>query len=270
MGFRLIKGSFAPRLGRPDGDSVRFVPDDVALFSGLKGYSIGIKTNQGVNSVQLRYEGIDTLEKSAANPWSGDATKANLTLIGGPGVVDQADSRGYILTRRIEKRNRPISFLFAGDTEERDGRDVFLNAGRIQSSVNYMLIREGHAYPMFYNTLFADLRNVMAEAAVNARREIKGVWADDRTNSGVRFTGKSSLARMAPIFPKLWRRLQSWAGKGKKNLTGFKDWLAGTSESMEVIYRAHDGHFEDVIEVAGNLVWMTERPEDLKFRSAGS
>lgn len=269
MGFRLIKGWFAPSLPRtrPDGDSVRFKPDNTNLLRGLKGRSIKIHTTKsGVTSVQLRYEGVDTMESLAATPWSSDATKRNLTLIGGSGQSKQGDSRGYILTRRGGKNNRPISFVFAGQASESDGADVYLDTGRIKASVNFQLLREGQGYPMFYYTLFADLREVLAKAARRARKQNKGVWASDRTNAGVAFTGKASLATMPPVFPKLWRRLESWAQSGETTLGGFNDWLAKGEDAMEIISTAHDGQFEDVVEVSNGQVRMTEPPENLKFR----
>ena len=269
MGFRLIKGKFAPRLGRPDGDSVRSIPDNLEFFNGLKGKRIRIHDNQGENSVQLRYEGLDTMEKSAAIPWSSQATEANLRLIGGSRCAAGADSRGYILTRLVGPNRRPISFVYHGSASEADGEDVFLDVGRMAKSVNYELLREGHGYPMFYNTLFSDLRKEMANAVIGAGNENKGVWAADRTTSGVQFEGKDSLATMPPIFPKLWRRLRKWANISP-NLTGFENWLAQLGEPVEVILSAQDGQFEDVIEVSGDRVRMTELPECLKFRSAGT
>ena len=269
MGFRLIKGTFAPRLGKPDGDSVRFIPDKPSLFKGLKGKSIKIHNNQGAKSVQLRYEGIDTMEKSAAQPWSRRATKANLKLIGGPGRSNQKDSRGYILTRRGDTHRRPISFVFAGDPSEPDGEDVFLDVNRMKKSVNYQLLRKGHAYPMFYDTLFTDLRDALADATIKARKRKKGIWADDATKSGVRFTGKASLKTMPPVFPKLWRRLKKW-GRKNDSLAGFKKWLPQLNDSIEIIHTADDGQFVDVIKVSGDRVRMTERPENLEFRSAAT
>ncbi len=132
MSFRLIKGVYAPRLGRPDGDSVRFKPNNVNRFNGLKGRRIRIYRNSaGERSVQLRYEGIDTMEKAAAAPYSSGATKANMELLGGTGSVNQADTPGYILTRRGGPNFRPISFVYAGTTPEADGSTVFLNAARM-------------------------------------------------------------------------------------------------------------------------------------------
>ena len=269
MGFRLVKGRFAPRLGRPDGDSVRFIPNNLSLLHGLKGKGIKIYSNQDERSVQLRYEGVDTMEKAAATPWSSDATQANLRLIGGTGDPGQADSLGYILTRRVGPNRRPISFVYAGNSTERDGKDVFLDVSRMNESVNIELLREGHSYPMFYNTLFADLREAMADSVIRARKEKKGVWADDQTRSGVQFTGKTSLATMPPVFPKLWRRLAKWASS-HNGIIGFKEWLSQSNEPIEIIYRAHDGQFEDVVGTSEDRVWMTEWPKDLKFRSEGT
>jgi len=127
MPFRLIKGKFAPRLGRPDGDSVRFIPNKPSLLKGLKGKKVRIYTSQGVKSVQLRYEGIDTLEKGAIKPFSSDATRENMFAIGGTGSTTQDETLGFMLTRRIGPNRRPISFVYVGTTNKDDGAEVFVN-----------------------------------------------------------------------------------------------------------------------------------------------
>jgi hypothetical protein len=76
MPFLTIKGVFNPQSGIPDGDSVRFLADDDSLFDLLEG-QVDFKSD---GEVQLRYEGIDALEKAAIKPFSFDATEQNLHL----------------------------------------------------------------------------------------------------------------------------------------------------------------------------------------------
>ena len=68
MPFTLIAGEFVPEAGRPDGDSMRFRPDDpTPLFSlPRRGRPPGVNSRNG--TVQLRYEGIDTMESRACLP----------------------------------------------------------------------------------------------------------------------------------------------------------------------------------------------------------
>ena len=61
MPFTLIKGTFRPAAGTPDGDSVRFAPDDPALMRSIP----RVRMPPNATTVQLRYEGIDALEKHA-------------------------------------------------------------------------------------------------------------------------------------------------------------------------------------------------------------
>ena len=88
MPFLTIKGVFNPQSGIPDGDSVRFLADDDSLFDLLEG-QVDFRSD---GEVQLRYEGIDALERAAIRPFSSDATEQNLQLLGGeengqPGFV---------------------------------------------------------------------------------------------------------------------------------------------------------------------------------------
>ena len=267
MPFRLIKGRFAPRLGRPDGDSVRFIPDRIALFRGLKGRDVKIHTSQGVRSVQLRYEGIDTLEKGAVLPHSSEATRANLRFIGGEGSATQEDTRGFILTRRIGPNRRPISFVYSGTVGIGNGADVFADVQWVRRSVNYRLVRSGHAYPMYYNTLFAELRAILTRGVRLSRDEGKGLWPADRSRRGVLYGGPDSLSRLPPIFPKLWRRLRRYGGV---DLSGFLEFIRSTREHLTTMSDDRDLQFEDVIVVKGNRVGLSYPPEDLKFRGRDS
>ena len=77
MGFTLIKGAFHLDAGDPDGDSVRFKADDDRQFESLRGRRVEFKTD---GTVQLRYEGIDTIEKAAIQPLAMEWTHATKTL----------------------------------------------------------------------------------------------------------------------------------------------------------------------------------------------
>jgi len=58
--YRVIAGRAVLVGKQPDGDSVRFVPDDATLLTGLKnGDRVRVS---GDGSVQLRFDGIDAPE----------------------------------------------------------------------------------------------------------------------------------------------------------------------------------------------------------------
>ena len=60
MPFTLIKGKFHIKGYAPDGDSLRFSPDDHNNWKKLDGPKV--KLNKRRHHAQLRFEGIDALE----------------------------------------------------------------------------------------------------------------------------------------------------------------------------------------------------------------
>lgn len=158
MPFTLLKGTFKPGAGVPDGDSIRFAPNDAGPLFALPRKGRAPRVNQNNGTVQTRFEGIDAVEKDAKEPFASDATKKNLELIGLSSQTDEAN--GYILANQIGPNGRPICFVFTGDAPEDDGARVFLDVARMKDSVNYRLGETGVVYPLFYDTLFRDLREI--------------------------------------------------------------------------------------------------------------
>ena len=201
MAFTLVKGRFRPAAGIPDGDSVRFEPDDADLMRSIP----RVRMPPNATTVQLRFEGIDALEKHAIQPHANDARDFNLRLLGTQGVNDAVGARGYILTREGDKKSgRPVCFVYPGATDEDDGANVFLRAERVRGSVNFQLMQAGMVYPLFYETLFKELREVLVEALVEARDGNRGYIVLDESAIGVAYAGPHALGDLPPIFPKLF------------------------------------------------------------------
>ncbi len=266
MGFTLIKGTFHLNAGVPDGDSVRFMADDDRLFDELRGRRVEFKAD---GTVQLRYEGIDTIEKAATQPLAGDSRDKNFELL-----RERADSfaetpRGFILTRQTDANRRPVSFAFSGDLDEPDGADVFLNALLTRRSVNYKMVESGFAYTMFYETLFMEIRQELAAAFVAARTAGQVLHQNDATMVGVQIQSRSDLATIPPIFPKLWRRLEEYL-RNHNSLIDFKNWLQ--TRDSEKLSTLSDQRtlisFDNVIDVQGNTVKMLYSAENMVFRPA--
>ena len=121
MPFVMIKGTFFPGVGIPDGDSVRFAADDISLWDRLDGHIDDPGTN---DTVQLRFEGIDSIEKTAIQPLATESRDSMLDLIGASNL--QETPRGYVLSRSadplggqsplrsrgtLQKQTAPASFL---------------------------------------------------------------------------------------------------------------------------------------------------------------
>ncbi len=266
MSFTLFKGSFVPEAGRPDGDSMRFRPDNPDPLFKLKRRGRAPKINERNGTIQLRFEGIDTMESRAARPFSSDATQSNLDLCGVSEGVGTA--RGYILTNQVGPHGRPIAFVFAGDTNTDDGDSLFLDAALMKESVNYAQLERGHAFPLFYDTLFSDLQQAMAQAVVATRELKRNIWSADISNTGASYSGVHSLEVMPPLFPKLWRRLDTYSRdsdvSSPNSLDEFKDYLKTLRE--ERVFILSEGRatgFDNVVKVEGNLVSLKYKPEDL-------
>lgn len=266
MPFKVIKGEFVPQAGRPDGDSMRFRPDDPTPLFLLRRRGRAPKINERNGTIQLRFEGIDTMESKAAEPYASDATSSNLELCGVPDGTGSA--RGYILTNQIGPNGRPIAFVYSGDSSEADGTDVFLDSERMFESVNYKQIERGHAFPLFYDTLFSDLRRDLSLLVKDVREKGQNIWSSDVTNTGAIYSGAASLETMPPLFPKLWRRLDSYSRdadiSNPDSLDEFKGYLESLREErVFVVTEGRATGFDNLVQVDNGKVKLLHLPEDL-------
>jgi endonuclease YncB( thermonuclease family) len=262
MPFLTIKGVFNPQSGIPDGDSVRFLADDDSLFDLLEG-QVDFRSD---GEVQLRYEGIDALERAAIKPFSSDATEQNLQLLGG----EENGQPGYILSNQIEQNGRPVCFVFTGDPDDADGSEVILEPEMLQKSVNYQLLAEGFVYPLFYDTLYQELRDRLVEAVETARQEKLGIWTEDSSNQGFTVKPPVNLAKLEPIFPKLWRRLETFyrrPSNQNKTAAQFLESLAQGSDRLFTIPDRRWIKFSTALEVSGDKLKLKYKPEEMIFRS---
>jgi endonuclease YncB( thermonuclease family) len=266
MPFKIVSGEFVPDAGRPDGDSVRFRPDDPNPLFQLPRRGRPPRVSSTTQTIQLRFEGIDTMESKALDPFSSDATASNLELCGVAGGIDTA--RGHIMANQIGPNGRPICFVYPGDANEQNGESVFLNVDRMKESINFQQIVRGHAYPLFYDTLFFDLRNALAEETKDARNRGVGVWSADVSMTGATYENSNSPLTMQPLFPKLWRRLDTYSRSSdvvnNDSLIEFKEYLETIREErVLLIAESRMTGFDDLVEVDGNLVKLISQPEDM-------
>jgi len=176
------------------------------------------------------------------------------------------ETRGYILSRSVEKNRRPVAFLYAGDPPEPDGSDVMLGAERLRDSFNYAALVEGVAYPTYYCGLFSDLRDALTAAAEEARNGGRGVFAEDRTNEGFRASSLSSITRRHVILPKLFRRLSEYM-VNFGTAEGFKRKLEQSREPVLDLQTSNFTHFDTFVAQDDNSdeIRLTRRPEELVF-----
>jgi len=276
MPFFVIKGTFHVVGYSPDGDSIRFRAHDEANWAKLAGPPVTLNAKR---HAQLRLEAIDTLETHYRNTHQPLtlATKALDFLLQGLGItgvrwdvlrtkIMEANdgTEGYILSRTVEPNRRPVAFVFAGGPPTADGSDIRLDVELLRQSLNYQSLEAGLAYPTYYKGLFPDLRAALTAASNHARQAFLEIWSEDRTNDGFAVGSLQSISEEHVILPKLFRRLAEYLEVGG-SVAGFKEFLESKAEGITIISDAHFTHFDTVVEVDGNVVQMTEPPENLVF-----
>jgi hypothetical protein len=280
----LIEGHFTILGSSPDGDSIRFIPNNPDLWKKL---DQPVHINQ-VGGIQLRLDAIDSLEthfqaphsrKSYHQPihYADRAAARLLEILGfaniqrdGSGRVTAADpaiAPGYILTSFADKYGRALALGFPGKSGKIDGSKVIATIAWLQQSVNYQLLREGLVYPIFYNNQAARVRQILTEAVIAARVTETGLWADDRTLGGFEVNGVETLTQEVVIFPKLFRRLMGYfANQGTFDLTGFAAYL---EVNRDRLYLASDGTqmltMLQLLRIEGQRVRLIHPIEDLLF-----
>lgn len=283
MGFTLIRGSFHVVGYSPDGDSIRFAADDAELFQRLSGVR-PVKLNARGHA-QLRIEAIDSLEThysagggsyhqplkmalEAAASLLAFAGIRNVQWDTGNRTIIAADdgTRGYLLTRSVEKNGRPVAFVFAGDPQEPDGADIFLKSDRMRDSFNFQAASSGNAYVTFYTGLFGDLRDAFIAAVKDARENKRGVYAKDATNTSIDGTSLRAITEDVAILPKLFRRLTDYI-VSTGSAIGFKAALEASEERVLDLRTSNFTHFDTFVEQdeGSPTLKLTRLPEELVF-----
>lgn len=283
MPFTLIKGRFHVRGYSPDGDSIRFEPENADLLRGLDGFPPKLNAR---GHAQLRIEAIDGLETHYTPTGGGvyhqpkrwaDAAADRLIDFVGIADVQWDDARktvlaaddgkpGFILARSVEKNGRPVAFVFAGRFRKRDGSSIHLTSAQLTDSFNRAALKEGLAYPTYYKGLFGELRESLTGATVEAREAGRGLWPDDRTFDGFNATGLEVLTTGVHVLPKLFRRLCDYM-VGTGAAIGFKKKLSQSREPVLDLQTRNFTHFDTFVEQEedGVRIRLTRRPEELVF-----
>jgi endonuclease YncB( thermonuclease family) len=232
--FRFIKGAFKIIGKEPDGDSVRFIPDNPQFVRELKNSSRVKFSSDG--SVQLRFEAIDAPELhfgQEAQPLGAESRDALLKLMGFSGIqytsaglqvsASNPDRvRGAILSTAAEANGRPVSYvLLERDAAGlKDGSSMGVDANILRRTMNFKMLENGLAYLTVYTTTPESHRVFLRGVSAAARQAKKGVWAVDKTSDFSLDNQDSIGERGQLILPKLFRRATSYVqdrAKGKFN-----------------------------------------------------
>jgi len=281
MTFRVIKGTFHVVGFSPDGDSIKFKALDEANWALLEGKKVQL--TKKTRYAQLRIEAIDTLETHFSNhhqppQFANLAIDRLLAFLGITDVVWNASrtrvtsakdgTEGFIVSRTTEVNGRPVCFIFGPNPDIQDGQEIFVDTKMAKKSVNYQMLKEGLAYPTFYDGLFYDLRQQFATQAQKARKKKKGVWSVDTTNSFFQVTKLDDVTETHVLLPKLFRRIVSYLlqANGVFDVQQFLAYLKKNSDRVLVLNKLHFTHLDNLIEVdPTGKIRLTEKPEELVF-----
>lgn len=289
--YTLIKGKYwihnpnNPRQGpQPDGDTVRFEPDSLDLVRKLPRISGRPPNITASGQINVRYEGIDTLEThfNADHQDLGFANAAreyNLAQLGFthvvffpdlPNVVQSVDQNplpGYVLANGIEANGRLLGLVFSGTTHRSDGEKVFVDNALLDQSVNAKLVVAGLAYVEPYDTMPMALVQHLRTVVHKARNASTGLWPNESvtTNNAALIQNITDLQALV-MWPKLFRRLATYFGEGHVGLGGFDAWVRDDPVGRDDTLRLPDGekgNMHDTYWVDNDTLQLQFRPEDL-------
>lgn len=191
---------------------------------------------------------------------------------------------GYVIVNDIERKGRPISWVFAGKTRTRDGAKLTtakLNA-TLKNSINYQLLANGLVYPYFFFTLAAKLRNNLVEAVESAQKEKLNIWSLDKTMDGILLKKSSQITGDHLLFPYLFRRIIKH--KFRRMMEGYWDALKNkksykpkveslfldsfykdTNPYVYIISSREFKRLNDIVAVSKNKIKMNRHPGDIVF-----
>ncbi|MFG2123832.1 nuclease [Streptomyces sp. NPDC048710] len=292
MSMLLIRGKFKVEGGaKPDGDTLPFIPDNVADWRLLPGEGQIVPKADGRASIRL--EGIDALEthygekqhvEHQPRGLAHEAADELLKFLGFDTVLRADDETvattpdtvpGWILTRGADTFGRCVAFVGKGTPPVYSGYWIDVDDDLLKRTANHHLLLLGLAYPTFYSGLPVYLRELLTDASEKARASAKGVWKVDKTLDGAKVTGMTSLTddtTGAVILPKLFRRLKDYLDfmGADSSLSCFRAFLAGATDDeyrllpdSETLHRG----LHQIVEVtADNTVKMTRPAREIVFK----
>lgn len=294
MPYTLIKGSFhihypdTPLNGpEPDGDTLKFQPDNRQLIENLPRPNWSARFNQsGITTI--RFEGIDALETHFSIEGEQYHQEMNLAVQSRDVLIEEAGFgrvsyfdhapfkvervqnhpvKGYLFSNGLDTYGRTIAFCYTGTHDNIDGSQIFLQPEDLDDSLNAIMLTKGQAYPAFYLSLPEQLRSRLGMITLAARHAGKGLWtkATATPAQSVTITGPDRLQELV-IWPKLFRRLSFFYQDGHTDLGKFDTWLRADPKDRDdriLLPNLELGNLHDLIQINGKRLKMTHLPEDI-------
>jgi endonuclease YncB( thermonuclease family) len=275
----VIKGSFVVIDKSPDGDSVRFRPDNDKLWKQLKrSYRIDPSKD---GTVQLRFEAIDAPElhyQGKGQPMGREARDFLLDALGFSAYIHNDNDtitdavpkeiRGGILSDSAEANGRPISYVFLESdlASYQDGERIALDDVLLAKSMNTKVLQAGMAYYTVYSSQGESQRAFMQTTARQAKEAGLGIWAVDRTG-GFTLSSFEDVTTGQLILPKLYRRCIVYLREREKGFSGnLVDWLlADPSRDDEILLGSRKTRLSSLLQIEGSTVKVLFDPLEAVF-----
>lgn len=193
---------------------------------------------------------------------------------------------GYVIVNDIERKGRPISWVFGGKTSYSDGKRLTTGqvARKIKQTINYRLLANGLVYPYFFMTLSSKLRTRLIYGVKNAERQKMNIWSVDKTQKGVKINAFSELVNETLVYPYLFRRMAKhqflrqtegyWEAVANK-----KDYIADAEavfldtffrDTNPYVFLIEERDFvrlDSIVQISGNKIKLTTSPRNIVFLS---
>jgi Staphylococcal nuclease homologue len=277
--YLVIKGSFVVIGKQPDGDSVRFRPDQPALLKKLKrGYRIQPSKD---GTVQLRFEAIDAPELHYLGQQQPLGAEARDLLLGQLGFSDfthdkndkitfatPQEIRGGILSQSAEINGRPVSYVFLeADLEAfTDGQRMGLDDALLAKSMNANVLQAGMAYYTVYSSQPESHQVFMRDLAQQSKDANLGIWRVDKT-SEFTLNNFEDVTNHQLILPKLFRRCINYLRDKDKGFAGtLQDWLLTNPDSNDALQLGtRQTTLSSVLQIEGNTIKVLFDPLEAVF-----
>jgi hypothetical protein len=190
---------------------------------------------------------------------------------------------GYIVSGDMELNGRPVAWIFLGETDFADGGTISKEelVKLVPKSANYELLRLGMVYPLFYSTLPAAVRFVMAEAVKEGlSRAAKypgepNIWLIDYSLRGIELSTVNLLVESHSIYPYLFRKIIKHYSNVEMSRQSAGE-LSSESIPMEGFFKEGNPtifcvseqdflRLDEILEISGFTVRMKKAPHDLVF-----
>ena len=215
-------------------------------FNGahVKGQKNGVVHNK----LTIRLQGIDAPELHFAALLHKKGLKHNGTKYRQPYGETAAAALGtYVKSHmkatacRVETRVDAPNDVF--DMYGRFIGDVFVKTASGWIDLNHWLVRNGWAFPTYYNSMRPDEIHAIQALATSAQKNSKGIWAHETRNTAIWddklvFRGKGAKSQPAKdvgpvMMPKIFRRRTRYEVSHMNDLPEAADTFSGYLGSLE-------------------------------------